>query len=248
MWSGSNTDWVDLHPPAYKLSSASGIAGDVQVGHGEPFGALTPTRHAILWRNTAESAVVLHPHGWESSEAFATDGIQHVGYVDSLATQARAALWTATSARFVNLSPPGYHLSAAYGVGGGQQVGLASFEGNGHAALWFGTRDSFVDLNPVGADYRWGSTAYATNGYVQVGKAGSALPTPVHVHAAAWRGSRETYMNLHQFLPNEYQGFQFGNYAYSEARGIDAEGVIVGFANHLPTNTAHAVLWRPIRR
>jgi hypothetical protein len=125
-------------------------------------------------------------------------------------------------------------------------VGVAAWEGNGHAALWYGTKESFVDLNPGGSDERWGSTANATNGLVQVGVAGRGLPDPLHVHAAAWRGSRETYINLHQFLPPEYQGHLVG--AESTATGIDAEGVIVGSAKHLPTNTTHAVVWRPIRR
>lgn len=247
IWDGSAKSWVDLHPPAYHISTGTAISGDVQVGYAKP-APTTTYEHAILWRNTPESAVVLHPAGADSSLALATDGTQHVGSASFAGGVYRAALWQGTSLRYVGLGPAGYQSSIAHGVAKGQQVGFASYQGNGHAALWYGSKESFVDLNPVNRGYNFGSIAYATNGFTQVGVARSGFPTLVHVHAAAWRGSRDSYLNLHRFLPPEYQGFLFGNYAYSEALGIDAEGVIVGYANHLPTNTSRAVLWRPIRR
>lgn len=243
IWSGTAQSWVNLNPPGNEISVAHGIAGDVQVGFVKPLSSQSFT-YAVLWRNTAESMVWLHPPGTDHSEAFATDGNQHVGYVyDSY--EHKAALWEGTGARYIRLHPLGYGSSEAHGVANGQQVGYAALDGSGHAALWYGSTASFVDLNPDSVDQNWGSRAYATNGSVQVGMAGS-WPAGVHVHAAAWRGSSESYVNLHQFLPSDYQGYLVG--AHSEARGIDAQGVIVGWARHLPTNTNHAVIWRPIRR
>ncbi len=246
MWSSSRESWVDLHPLAYPLSWANGISGNVQVGYGNPNPQGPGYTHALLWRGTASSVTVLHPPGADSSEAYATDGTQHVGYVSSSQQQEHAALWEGPTQRFVDLNPPGYHLSIAMGVAKGQQVGLAAFHGSGHAALWRGTRESFVDLNPAPSEYN-GSRANATNGAVQVGRAAvSGPPWGLQYVAAAWRGTRQSHLNLHQFLPKDYQGYLVG--AESEARGIDADGVIVGWARHLPTNTHHAVVWRPIRR
>jgi hypothetical protein len=236
MWSGTSKSWVDLHDAStYIETNALGISGDVQVGVGV---LPSETFRAVMWRNTAASITSLHPAHLFRSKAFATDGEQQVGHTAAANVVLHAALWTGTAESYVDLHPVGYVQSEALGVAGGQQVGFASFSGTAHAVLWRGTSGSVVDLNP-GAVGEWGSKANATNGSVQVGLARSLT---IPFHAAMWQGSASSYVNLHGFLPKEY----FGEIAYSEALGIDANGNIFGWARHVPSGAAHAVLWRPV--
>jgi len=236
MWSGSAKGWVDLHDPTYNETNALGIAGDVQVG----FGFITNAgARAVMWRNTAASLVSLHPQGFDRSWAWATDGEQQVGFAQET-NASHAALWTGTAESYVDLHPKGYEISEAAGVAQGQQVGFATLLGQGHAALWLGSSQTFVDLNPQ-VSAQWGSTAYATNGFAQVGFAGGP-ETGFQVHAARWNGTRGSYLNLHALLPSTYIGMG----ARSEATGIDSDGRIVGWARHIPTGAAHAVLWQPV--
>lgn len=237
MWSGSAKGWVDLHDPTYSETNALGISGDEQVGYGFLQGGGT---RAVLWHNTASSIVSLHPVGADFSWANGTDGTQQVGHAGTGAAGSRAALWTGTAKTHVNLHPAGYEVSEAYGVAEGQQVGFASLSGQGRAVLWLGSSSLFIDLNPQVSNL-WGSSAYATNGFTQVGFAGGP-ETGFQVQAALWEGSRESYMNLHASLAPEYSGVG----ARSEATGIDEFGNIVGWARHVPTGAAHAILWKPV--
>jgi len=191
--------------------------------------------HALLWSGTPESAVSLNPEGAEKSLAYATDGKQQVGIAGGLGDR-RAALWSGTAESYVNLHPKGYIISEAYGAGEGIQAGYAS-SGNAHAVLWRGSAQSVVDLNP-GPNEDWGSRAFATNGEIQVGLASNNGPTL----AALWGGTPESYLNLHQFLPEQFQG----SGESSEARGIDSAGNIVGWAADTTTGRAKAVLWVPV--
>ena len=52
----------------------------------------------------------------------------------------------------------------------------------------------------------------------------------------------ESYLDLHQFLPPEYQGLG----GRSVATGIDAEGNIIGYALDRTANDRRAVMWRPV--
>ncbi|MCH8275733.1 MAG: PEP-CTERM sorting domain-containing protein [Armatimonadetes bacterium] len=103
--------------------------------------------------------------------------------------------------------------------------------------VWFGSATNFVDLNP---GPEWGSQAFGTNGLQQ---AGVAARTDGPNHAALWSGTPESFLDLHQFLPPEYQG----QGEYSWASGIDAEGNIIGFADDLTLGgRPRAVLWRVV--
>lgn len=234
MWSGSAASYVNLHPAGFWHSAGRGIGGSQQVGYGirdQFFG----NRTALLWHGTAESVVDLHPASAPGdSEANDTDGVQQVGAV-GMGGPFHAALWTGTAESFVDLNPPGATSSWAYSVANGQQAGYIGTGGTLHAALWRSSPGSVVDLNP-GPD--WGSIAYATNGAQQVGAAATA---GFGRRAAVWSGTPESYLDLHQFLPPEY----FGEFNYSEAKGIDEFGNIVGWAvENMPDGfRSRAVLW-----
>ncbi|MDQ2985171.1 MAG: hypothetical protein M3R13_00445 [Armatimonadota bacterium] len=236
MWSGSAKGWVDLHDPTYNETNALGISGDVQVG----FGFITNVgARAVMWRNTAGSLVSLHPQGFDRSWAWATDGEHQVGFAQET-NSSHAALWTGSAKTYVDLHPSGYELSESTGVAGGQQSGWASFGGRAHAILWSGFAASFVDLNP-GPNEEWGSRAFATNGFSQVGLV-AGVHTGGQAHAALWSGTPGSFVDLHTLLSVDYLGAG----AHSEATGIDEFGNIVGWARHIPTGADHAVLWRPV--
>ncbi|MGI8923965.1 MAG: hypothetical protein ACR2HJ_08010 [Fimbriimonadales bacterium] len=221
LWSGSATSWVDLHDDLYFETNGLGIGGDQQVGFGVTTGPQYAIR-ALLWRGTAETIVSLHPGGLEDSRAQDTDGKQQVGSATNPELHIEhAALWSGTAESFVDLHPAGYGTSDALGVANGQQAGWASFDGNAHAGIWYGSAESFIDLNP-GPNDQVGSRALATNGNVQVGVA--AGPLIGGFHASLWRADPDTFVDLHTFLPERFQG----KGAESEARGVDEFGNIVG--------------------
>jgi hypothetical protein len=262
LWSGSGSA-IDLHPAGFSFSQAMGTNGTRQVGYG---GAIAYGQfHALLWSGTAASAVDLHPAGYTASSAYAIEGNQAVGFAHSPADdRAHAMVWDLTSGLATDLHPvTGFSMSSAYGTDGTRQVGFGEVTGNpgeDHALLWFGTAASVIDLHPAGASYSlamgisgqqivgqanglaalwdgpthtyinlgYQGVAYATNGVQQVGAFSS--------HAALWSGSAASFVDLQQFLPPEFVG--------SAARGIDANGVIVGTASG--PNGLQAVLWVPV--
>lgn len=148
----------------------------------------------------------------------------------------RAALWYGTPESFVDLTPPGFEggQGQAYGVAGGQQVGGAATRQTGgtRAMLWFGSAESYVDLGS--------GVAQDTNGRQQVGW----IPTVgFDNHAAVWSGTPQSRLDLHQFLPPQFQG----QGAFSRAYAIDAEGNIIGYAEDLQdVHHGKAVMWSPV--
>ncbi len=240
IWSGTPESFINLHPrQGYEVSAVKAMAGNQQVGGARPNGVLFHIRHAMLWRGSAESAVDLHPEGsvYYHSIAYGTDGELQVGSATN-GTGIRAVLWRGSADTMVDLTPEGFLDAEARAAAGGQQVGFANYFGSAHAILWRGSAEDFVDLNPGPAD-QFGSQAFGTNGFHQVGTVGSRSHPP---WAAVWSGTPESYHDLHQYLPPAYQEHGSESYAY----GIDAEGNIIGYAYGAPDFRPHAVLWRPV--
>ena len=202
LWSGSSASVVDLHPLAYGYSKALGVHDGQQVGYGSslPYPTVTAdslgyhtTSHALLWTGSAVSVVDLHPLGYDSSEALATNGVQQGGWVyTAVPASQHAALWNGTADSMVDLHPAGYTdskvtaLTATKQVGEGW-VGPAGMPGSvRHALVWQGTADSVVDLNqylPAGYIHAV-ATGVDGNGNV-VGYAYSAPPSGTAMPADA---------------------------------------------------------------
>lgn len=165
---------------------------------------------ARMWRNTARSVINLHPRNYSYSEAFATDGTHQVGTVG-------------VSVRLVNES--------RHNV----QVLMNS------PAVWSGSAASLQILPYTAPGYAY-STAVATgvsrNVVCGYGMGKSSTGTTQATHAVVWSLSQQTWIDLHDLLP---QGF-----IESRANAVDAEGNLVGTAldaNRQP----HAFLWKASR-
>jgi hypothetical protein len=145
LWFGSRDSVLDMSPKGYIGGSITGLAGNMQVGHGQT----SQTSHAGLWRGTPDSFVDLHPQEATWSEASATDGVQQVGVGIALTDNAylwQALLWNGTAESCVFLRPQGATNSFASGVWGGFQVGSAEFNRKATASIWSGTPESWFDL------------------------------------------------------------------------------------------------------
>jgi hypothetical protein len=157
VWNGTAVSWVDLHPltPFCRYSMAYGIGGNQQVG----FGQFASPR-AILWTGSAESWVDLNPIGAGESTAYATNGLQQVGYA-SIGDVVRASLWSGSASSWVDLNPEGSTRSYAHTVCGPYQAGVAYMDGGWRrASLWRGTADSWVNLHAfLPADYSYSEAA-----------------------------------------------------------------------------------------
>jgi hypothetical protein len=143
-----------------------------------------------------------------------------------------AFLWSGTAASAVDLNPSGFTYSYAYGISGGQQVGYGSPHSvtgeYDHALLWSGTADSVVDLHPSGFTH---SYAYGTSGSQQVGNGWNGTVN----HALLWSGTAGSVVDLGSLLSSDYTS--------SYATGIDANGNVIGYAHHIPSNQDHAIVW-----
>ena len=166
LWHGTSTP-VDMHPALGTFySRIRGVKSGEQVGYvsglAYPFGDYSgyhTTSKAVVWHETAASAVSLHPLGWDASEALATNGTQQGGWAYSLAAGEHAMLWTGTPESGVDLHPAGYTSSRITGIFGTTQVGEGwvgvpfAVGSVRHALAWTGTPESVVDLNqflPIG--------------------------------------------------------------------------------------------------
>jgi hypothetical protein len=229
--------------------------------------------HASLWGGTPESRVDLHPSGWTvsstdaawpmplgytGSRAYAVSGGQQVGFVEKHELDSdpytawhqwfdycHASMWSGTSESWVDLHPrKSSGSSCAYDVSDGQQVGYATIGGR-HAGMWSGRPQSWVDLHPSG--YLGSEARCVSHGY-QAGIAWSSYQPGwfvdyVFSHAGVWRGTPESWVDLHDLLPAGYE--------ISEALDIEATSTdvwVVGRASTsdaLPPswNPSHAVLW-----
>ncbi len=90
LWKGTAASAVVMHDPggSFKTSQINGMAPGAQVGSALLFQPLRD--HAILWRDTPESWIDMHPsfHPNKNSYMFATTGDLHVGR-----SSGRAGIW-----------------------------------------------------------------------------------------------------------------------------------------------------------
>jgi hypothetical protein len=173
LWNGTASSAVDLNPtnlPGYTISQALGTDGTNQVGYGAGTVATGDVQnpYALLWNNTAASAVNLNPAGYSSSYAYAVSGNEEVGYAWEGIDNAMVWMGNAQSAVDLNPTLPGVATSIAYGTNGIEQVGVGwNFNSNAksQALVWDGTAASAVDLNPfLPSAGSWGSaTAYSVD-------------------------------------------------------------------------------------
>ncbi|BDI28076.1 hypothetical protein CCAX7_001270 [Capsulimonas corticalis] len=236
LWSGSDKNFVDLHPTSLTLHLLNGTSAAAQswgtaISQGQEVGYATDSSgydHPILWKGTAASAVDLLPSVWYDGVATAVDHGIEVGYGTSgLVTH--AALWKGTAASFVDLQPPTMNTgqsTLALGVDQAhntevgfletpvQEVGFIGYTTD--AVLWHGTADTLTDLGPSG--YSFSEAIGAGSGY-QVGYAAVSAGAQ---HAGVWSGTAASFVDLHPFLPPGYLS--------SKAVTVDKYGNIIGAA------------------
>lgn len=237
LWQGTAESYIDLTPSGFTSTLANACNDTQQVGAGN--GSATGGKsHALLWSGTPESCVDLNPTGFDYSGAYDLNGDRQVGWA-SAGGISHGMLWNGTAASYVDLHPVGFTQSTVDATSGSQQVGMAwnNSSSDSHAVLWSGTADSCVDLHPAGFDH---TQALDTNGIQQVGVGVGPATTwnaTYHAymqHALVWDGNSDSYVDLHQFLP-EGPLSTLSSAAYA----IDNHGNIWGDAGD------YAVLWVP---
>jgi len=220
---------IDLNPPGFVESWATGISGGQQVGYG--YGPATGGYgHALLWHGTAASLVDLHPRGFMISRALGISDGQEVGFGISPqpAGGSHALLWHGTAGSVVDLNPNGFVVSEASGISGGRQVGYGYGPVTGehrHALMWSGSAATVMDLHPdkyetseaVGASGAQ-QVGWGTTGDCESGLAGRGC----HYHVLLWSGTVGSVIDLGE----------------GKAYGTSDE-VQVGYGAH-----GNAVLWR----
>jgi hypothetical protein len=241
LWHGTAASFADLNPAGFYTSHADGVSGNNQVGDGgllsNPNGGFA---HALLWHGTAASVVDINPSGYVGSTAAGVLGDNIVGTTTRTGSNDQhATLWAGPSHSVVDLHPGAFADSAAFGISTDSQVGTgyltAYFQGDRHALLWHGSAASAVDLNPTGFTQ---SEAFSVAGAMQVGY-GMGPSTGDQHHAFLWQGTAASAIDLQALLAGLPQTF-----VSSEAHGIDANGVIVGFAS--TCDTTYAVELTPV--
>ncbi|HTV46808.1 MAG TPA: hypothetical protein VMG59_00055 [Phycisphaerae bacterium] len=219
---------VDLSPPGYRQSCATGIVGDRIAGWAIPESGLTTSRHAMLWSGPNHKPIDLSTAELEDSAGYAVAYTQAVGCGVSGASQpnTHAFLWNSNSPNLIDLNPSGFIMSVAEGVSGGRQIGYGLIStGVPHALLWNSSPQSVLDLNPWG--FRW-SFAY---GIWSNSEAGYGRTLSGDTHALFWQSTRESAVDLNSKKIVE-----------SWAIGI-ARNQIVGYGEIIPNRDVHALLW-----
>lgn len=229
---------IDLHPPGFPgwSSDVLDMDGEYQVGVVQNFFP----QHAVLWRGTAASAKVLTPQGYSDSAAITIDGGDIYGAVVFGSRLQLPCVWRDYGAEvevYGSLASFEYVRQSRNGV----QVGYRTPANNRQRPmLWRGWPHGPIDLSPP--NLRKGE-ALATNGAVQVGWV-SFTYTPQYIfdgasRAALWRGSRESYFDLHRLLPPIFDS--------SQAVAVTSDGTIFGNAASRPAYRPVPVVWRPMR-
>jgi hypothetical protein len=179
---------VSLHKPEWFGSSAYGTRDGQQVGEIQLSASDSGSR-AVIWSGSAGSALALSD---QPTRAHGIGGGEQVG--GSSSGQARAMRWSGTPGSLVSLHPEGHLASYAVCTDGTRQGGYTTPPGGGRkAAVWSGSAGSVSLLAPADAtDSRVNSVdAGLQVGYVQYGQYPGYT-----VHAAAWRGTAGTFVNL----------------------------------------------------
>lgn len=165
------------------------------------FSAASQTYQVIIFSPSA---------GFNETRGTGVSGLQRVGAARLAGApqpeDSHAVLWIGDSQTPVDLNPAGFDSSWGADTDGTRQVGRA-YRPNvpsaitNVAALWSGTAASFVPLCAL--PYCGNSTAYAIGGDQQVGFTDNSTmctpqctPFPI-LHAALWRGTPESYVDLH---------------------------------------------------
>jgi hypothetical protein len=147
VWSGSADSAVDLHPPVFTHSYAEGVHSGEQVGYAFDNNDPDGHSHALLWHGSAASVVDLHPQGWYADAAYATNGVNQVGFggTPDAPYNSHAVRWSGTPESAVDLHsllPAEFTLgSIAYDIDAdGNIAGLAQrADGSLAAVLWHPT-------------------------------------------------------------------------------------------------------------
>ena len=199
-WHGTSASGVDLHNGTSLYSRALGCHNGEEVGYfssvaygeGDQTGYHTGSQ-AVRWAGTAASAVVLHPAGFDASEAVCTNGTQQGGwgYLALGTSHLHALLWSGDASSVADLQPTtGYTETRLNAISATQQVGEGwvgtpfAVGSVRHALVWSGTPDSVVDLNQylpagythgvaTGLDASGNVVGYAYNTFV----AGAFMPS-----------------------------------------------------------------------
>lgn len=203
-WDGTPGSWTDLNPDDWFASLVKAATNEYQAGgvSTEDYAVF----HACIWTGTPDSFQDLHPDaGWPKSFVIGATDCQQVGWVRD-SSNVHACRWNGTPESFVDLHPAaGWPDSVAADTAGDQQAGWFGEESvANYACIWSGTAESFVNLHPDGASK---SIANATTGTRQAGHA----QFDGQWHAGTWRGTPETWVDLHALLPSDYTSSVTGN-------------------------------------
>lgn len=241
-WSGTSNSFTSLHPASgYVSSRAVAVGGGRQGGAGT---TTTPYERALLWSGSAGSVVSLHPSVPSSRESWisdlSADGETQFGttsvFVNAFSWRNHASVWHGTAASWTSLSSGsftdvnGNAISSDGTQFGGQALGAGPSD---HAVYWPAADAEPIDLHP-GPDYFHSAVEDLDQGY-QVGR---TLSLGVGFRAALWNGSKESFVDLHAFLPN--------GFVNSDAYGVwveDGRVWVAGDAYDSANLTWESVIW-----
>lgn len=101
LWHGSSASMTDVNPSWSRESWILGMAPGAEVGRAATW---TASYQPVLWRGSADSAVIMTPDGFGGGELAATDGVRHVGLA-SIGSAGYAGIWMSDDPNsFVNLA------------------------------------------------------------------------------------------------------------------------------------------------
>ena len=139
-----------------------------------------------------------------------------------------SSAWAQYTWKAVRLHVDDAYTSEAYAAWGQFQGGIVKYSGQPvRAAVWRSTSEGWFDLTPV-----WSGLGII-HGMDATGQVGQVTPQPSTYHAAFWRGTPESTVDLH---PD-------GPYYSSVAYAIRADQQ-VGYARQSSDGMTHAALWR----
>ena len=219
VWNTSTPTFAYLETPPNNSSFAYASRDGQQVG--------SINNHASLWHGVAGQHVDLHPAGYSSSEAVATDGEFQAG--DAwIGGTTHAMMWNGTSESATDLHPHGAVSSEAVGVSNGLQIGTVGFSStSGGAVYWRGTAESWHFLSAPNVM----SQAHGSSENQIVGVTFFGEPIAVHGRAWLWRNLGAEQIDLQPAGP----------WTWSRALRTDGTyqiGLVVGPSGE------HPALWK----
>jgi hypothetical protein len=221
--------FVDLNPPGFTSSRATGIDGGLIAGHASS-GTST---HATAWSVSggANSAVDLNGRLGGSTASDVQGGrIIGVGHGEGFPRSGSTIIWDEVGSNFRRLETV---TSAGWGLSGNAVVGSRSSDGVSRATRWDATTGEFSDLNVVLNNGSYGgSLAYGVDGNIAVGFGGLQGINGFGTHAVAWDLSAGGFTDLHP-----------DGYTHTWAKDVSGS-LVVGYGE-LPTtgDNDRALLW-----